>query len=121
SDKLGLQYGVRYSGFNFRGAADVYTFDNEGEVTSFRQYKDGESIAYYGGFEPRLSVKYELNAVSSVKASYNKMYQYMHLLSNSTTGSPTDQWVPTSNNVKPQIVDQVSLGYFRNFKDNTYE
>jgi len=121
SDKLGLQYGVRYSGFNFRGAADVYTFDSEGEVTSFRQYTDGESIAYYGGFEPRLSVKYELNAVSSVKASYNKMYQYMHLLSNSTTGSPTDQWVPTSNNVKPQIVDQVSLGYFRNFKDNTYE
>ena len=121
SDKLGVQYGLRYSGFNFRGAADVYTFDADGNVTSMKQYKNGESIAYEGGLEPRLSAKYELDAVSSVKASYNKMYQYMHLLSNSTTSSPTDQWVPTSNNVKPQIVDQVSLGYFRNFKDNMYE
>ena len=112
---------MRYSCFNFRGAADVYTFDADGNVTSMKQYKNGESIAYEGGLEPRLSAKYELDAVSSVKASYNKMYQYMHLLSNSTTSSPTDQWVPTSNNVKPQIVDQVSLGYFRNFKDNMYE
>ena len=121
TEKLGLQYGVRYSGFNFMGAAKVYTFDGDGNKTSVKNYKDGESIKYYGGLEPRLAAKYELNKVSSVKAAYNRMYQYLHLLSNTTTSSPTDLWVPSSNNVKPQISDQVSAGYFRNFKDNQYE
>jgi len=121
TDKLGLQYGIRYSGFNFMGDATVYTFDAAGNKIASRTYKDWESITYYGGFEPRIAAKYEVNATSSVKASYNRNYQYMHLLSNSTTSSPTDLWVPSSNNVKPQIVDQVSVGYFRNFKDNTYE
>lgn len=121
TDKLGLQYGIRYSGFNFMGGATVYEFDEDGNKISQRNYKDWESITYYGGFEPRLAAKYELNKVSSVKASYNRNYQYLHLLSNSTTSSPTDLWVPTSNNVKPQIVDQVSAGYFRNFKDNMFE
>jgi len=121
SDKLGLQYGIRYSAFAFMGSAVVYTFDGEGEKTSVKEYGEWDRIATYSGWEPRLALKYELTATSSLKASYNRMYQYMHLLSNSTTSSPTDLWVPTSNNVKPQIVDQVSAGYFRNFKNNTYE
>lgn len=121
SDKLGVQYGLRYSGFNFMGAATVYTFDKDGNKTSTRVYDNGESIKYYGGLEPRIAAKYALNAVSSVKASYNRSYQYMHLLSNSTTSSPTDLWVPSSNNVKPQIVDQYAAGYFRNFRDNMFE
>jgi hypothetical protein len=103
------------------GSAKVYTFDAEGNRTSFKEYGDWESISWYGGFEPRVAVRYELTSTSSVKASYNRMYQYMHLLSNSTTSSPTDQWVPTSNNVKPQLSDQVSLGYFRNFRNNMFE
>lgn len=121
TDKLQVQYGLRYSGFNFMGDATVYTYDAEGKKTSMRKYGDWESIKYYSGWEPRLSAKYELTPTSSVKASYNRLYQYMHLLSNSTTSAPTDQWTPTSNNVKPQIIDQVAAGYFRNFKDNTYE
>lgn len=121
SDRLGLQYGLRYSGFNFMGDATAYTFDAKGNKISERKYKDWESITYYGGLEPRVAAKYQLNNVSSVKASYNRNYQYMHLLSNSTTASPTDIWVPSSNNVKPQIVDQFSAGYFRNFKDNMFE
>jgi hypothetical protein len=84
-------------------------------------YANGETIKLYGGFEPRLSGRYQLNEVSSVKASYNRNYQYMHLLSNTTTSSPTDIWVPSSNNVKPQIADQTAIGYFRNFKDNMFE
>ncbi|HRO41348.1 MAG TPA: TonB-dependent receptor [Flavipsychrobacter sp.] len=121
TDKLGVQYGLRYSGFNFMGDATAYEFDKDGIKTSQRKYKEWESIAYYGGFEPRIAAKYELAATSSIKASYNRNYQYMHLLSNSTTSAPTDLWVPSSNNVKPQIVDQYSVGYFRNFKDNMFE
>jgi hypothetical protein len=59
--------------------------------------------------------------MSSVKASYNRIYQFLHLLTNTTTTTPTDLWLPSSNNVKPQVADQVSLGYFRNFKNNEFE
>ncbi len=121
NDKIGLQYGLRYSGFSFMGDAMVYTFDEAGNKTSVKQYDDWEQITYYGGFEPRVAARYSINSTSSVKVSYNRMYQYLHLLSNSTTASPTDLWVPASNNIKPQIADQVSIGYFRNFKDNMYE
>lgn len=120
-EKAGINYGIRYSFFNFMGAATTYTFDEDGNRISSQTYKNGESIAYYGGIEPRISLKYELTPTSSVKASYNRMYQYLHLLSNSTTTSPTDLWVPTSNNVKPQIVNQYSVGYFRNFKNDMLE
>ena len=71
--------------------------------------------------EPRASLNYLLDANSSVKASYARNTQNLHLLSNSTAGSPTDLWIPSSNNVKPEIADQVSLGYYRNFNDNLYE
>lgn len=120
-EKLGFQYGLRYSLFDFMGGATVYTFDKDGNKTSTKTYDNWQSITTYGGLEPRISAKYELTPTSSVKAAYNRMYQYLHLLSNATTSSPTDLWVPTSNNVKPQIVDQVSIGYFRNFKNNMFE
>jgi hypothetical protein len=118
---FGIQYGLRYSYFNYMGKGKAYTFDPNGVKTSETVYGAGESIKTYGGLEPRISAKYELNSKSSVKASVNRAYQYLHLLSNSTSSQPTDIWVPSSNNVKPQIADQVSAGYFRNFKDNTYE
>ncbi len=121
TEKFGIQYGLRYSFFNYMGAGKAYTFDNEGVKTSETIYGRGKSIKTYGGFEPRISMHYELNNVSSVKSSYNRAYQYLHLLSNSTSSQPTDIWVPSSNNVKPQIADQIAAGYFRNFKDNSYE
>jgi hypothetical protein len=121
TEKFGIQYGLRYSYFNYLGKGKAYTFDNKGVKTSEKDYGAGESIKTYGGFEPRVSARYELNPVSSIKASYNRAFQYIHLLSNSTSSQPTDIWVPSSNNIKPQIADQVALGYFRNFKDNTYE
>ena len=121
SDKIGFQYGLRYSFFDYIGQGTAYTFNAQGNTTGKTAYASGKTIKYYGGLEPRLAFKYELNDVSSLKAGYTRNNQYMHLLSNSTTASPTDLWVPSSNNVKPQVVDQVSLGYFRNFKDNQYE
>jgi hypothetical protein len=75
----------------------------------------------YFEYEPRLSFSYLLNKTSSVKASYNRMAQYIHLLSNSTSGQPTDTWMPSTNNIKPQVVTQYALGFFKNFKNNTFE
>lgn len=121
TEKFGLQYGLRYSFFNYMGEGTAYTFNEEGDTLSSKKYDSWESIKTYGGFEPRISAKYEVSKNSSVKASVNRAYQYMHLLSNSTSSQPTDIWVPSSNNVKPQISDQASLGYFRNFFDNKYE
>jgi hypothetical protein len=121
NEKIGFQYGLRYSFFDYRGAGTAYTFNNFGDQTSKTDYTSKQSIKFYGGFEPRISGKYQLNDESSIKASYSRNYQFLHLLSNSTTSSPTDLWVPSSNNVKPQLIDQVSLGYFRNFNDNAYE
>jgi len=121
TERFGIQYGLRYSFFDNMGEGTSYTFDEEGAKTSETNYKKWETIKMYGGFEPRISAKYELTKTSSVKASVNRAYQYLHLLSNSTSSQPTDIWVPSSNNIKPQIADQISAGYFRNFKDNTYE
>ena len=113
-------YGLRYSLFDYAGPGTAYDIV-DGEVVSQQTYEDWETIQFYHGLEPRISAKYLLNESSSLKVSYNRNYQYMHLLSNSTSGSPTDRWVPSSNNVKPQIADQVAAGYFRNFADNAYE
>lgn len=113
-------YGLRYSVFDYTGPGTAYEIE-DGEVASTQTYDDWETIQLYHGLEPRVSIKYLLNEVSSLKVAYNRNYQYMHLLSNSTSGSPTDRWVPSSNNVKPQIADQVAAGYFRNFTDNMYE
>lgn len=121
SSLLTLQYGLRYSMFNYMGKGTAKTYNDEGEEVFSKEYNAFESIQYYGGFEPRFAAKYQLNETSSLKASLNRNYQYIHLLSNTTSSSPTDSWVPSSNNVKPQIIDQIALGYFQNFKGGTYE
>jgi hypothetical protein len=121
NERFGLQYGLRYSFFNYMGEGKAYTFDENGNTLTTQDYDKWETIQTYGGFEPRLALRYELKNESSVKASYNRSYQYLHLLSNSTSSQPTDIWVPSSNNIKPQTSDQASIGYFRNFKENTYE
>jgi len=121
SDRFGLQYGVRYSFFDYHGKGTAYTFDENGIKTGEKDYKKGESIQFYGGFEPRLGLKFQIDESSSIKGGVSRNIQFMHLLNNTTTASPTDLWVPSSNNVKPQIVDQVSVGYFRNFSDNMFE
>lgn len=121
SDLFSIQYGVRYSLFNYMGKGIAYTYDEEGKVSSQQEYKDWESIQYYGGLEPRLALNYILSENNSIKTSFNRNRQYIHLLSNTVTSSPTDSWVPSTNNVKPQIVDQVALGYFQNLRDNSFE
>ena len=119
--QLILKYGLRYSNFTQIGPGNIYTFDEGGNVTDITKYDDWEPVASYNGLAPRFSSTFIINEVSSVKASYARTFQYLHLLSNSTSSTPTDVWLPSSNNIKPEIADQVALGYFRNFKRNKYE
>jgi len=119
--RLSLNYGLRFSSFSQIGPGDIYEYDTDGEITSTTVYKDWDNIVTYNGLSPRFSASYLLNEKSSVKGSFARTYQYLHLISNSTSSSPTDIWLPSSNNIKPQVSDQVSIGYFRNFKNNLYE
>ena len=120
-NKLSLQYGLRISNMYNIGAYTVKTFDADSKVTDSIVYKENEFYSPYFGFEPRLNATFLINKTNSVKASYNRTYQYLHLLSNSTSGSPTDMWMPSTPNIKPEYGDQIALGYFRNFKDNAFE
>ncbi|MEM8526400.1 MAG: TonB-dependent receptor [Bacteroidota bacterium] len=121
NDRLSLNYGLRYSLFDYRGEGPAYEFDENGRILSQTEYEKGESIQFYHGLEPRLSANYLLDGKSSLKLGFNRNYQYIHLLSNATSSTPTDVWIPSSNNIEPQIADQISLGYFRNFSDNMFE
>ncbi len=121
SEKLKIYYGLRLALFTNIGPGDFYEFDENGNLLETVKKNSFEFVKTQGGLEPRLGINYILNKKSSIKASYNRIYQFLHLLSNSTTTTPTDLWLPSSNNVKPQISDQVSLGFFRNFKENEFE
>ena len=127
SDKLTLNYGLRLSYFNYVGAGDVFTFDEEtpaGQrrtVTSTESFDQWESIQTYANLEPRFSLKYQLNEQESFKATYNRTAQYIHLLSNTAASTPVDVWTPSTNNIRPQLSDQIAIGYFRNSADNTFE
>ena len=121
SEKLKLYYGFRLALFSNIGPGDFYEFNEEGEMVKRTRLHFMEFLKTQGGLEPRLGLNFMLNNQNSIKTSYNRIYQFLHLLSNSTTTTPTDLWLPSSNNVKPQIADQISLGYFRNFKSNQYE
>jgi hypothetical protein len=121
SDKLNVTYGARLTAFSVLGKGDYYTIDNKGEVIGTTSYKKGEVVKTYVNVEPRVAFSYIFNPATSVKASYVRNVQNLHLLTNSTTGSPTDKWVASSNNIKPEISDQVSLGWYRNLADNKFE
>ncbi|MGB0984990.1 MAG: TonB-dependent receptor [Saprospiraceae bacterium] len=121
SDKLTINYGVRLSTFSNVGEYTEKVYNEFDDVISSTTYGSGEIYNSYYGLEPRVNATYLLNNSSSLKASYNRNYQYLHLLSNSTSGTPTDLWIASSPLVKPQIANQVALGYFRNFNNNTYE
>jgi hypothetical protein len=123
--KLGVRfminYGVRLSMFNEIGPGSVFQYDQDGEIISEQTYEKGDMISTYVVPEPRLSMSYMLNEKSSLKASYQRNAQYIHLLSASTSDNPTDVWVPSSSLIKPEKASQYSVGYFRNFLDNTFE
>ena len=121
SDELEIDYGVRLSSFSNVGSYTEKTFDNEGVVKSETTHNKGEFYNNFFNLEPRFTATYLFNSKSSIKLSYNRNAQYLHLLSNSTAGSPTDLWIPSSPIVQPTLSDQVVIGYFKNFSNNNYK
>lgn len=134
SDKLIVNYGLRYSNFQRLGEEQVNTYANNQAVvfnqdlqiyeeavpTGTINYGKNKTIASFENLEPRLAVAYSLNDNQSVKASYNRMSQYVHLISNTASVSPLDIWAPSDEFLKPEILDQVALGYFQNFNNDAY-
>ncbi len=121
TDKLNLLFGVRLSGFWLMGPGNFNTYNSNNVLTVSRTYQSGDVVTRYLNPEPRFSASYMFNDQNSVKASYNRNTQNIHLISNSTAASPTDLYVMSSNNIKPGISDQVALGFFKNSANNQYE
>jgi len=118
---LRINAGVRYSYFGQTGPYWHYNYDLNQKKTDSTHYGSSDIVKSYGGFEPRLNLRFTTSPTSSVKASIVKSYQYIHLITNNGTTLPTDLWVPSSLVVQPQSAWQYSLGYFRNFLDNKIE
>jgi hypothetical protein len=119
--KLNLLYGFRLSDMLLFGPGTFSTYDAAGNTISSSTYSSGQVVKGYFNIEPRFSASYSLSDQTSIKASYNRNTQNIHILSNSSSSTPTDLYVMSSNNIKPEIADQVSTGYFRNFDDNIFE
>jgi len=120
-EKFSIEYGARLASFSVLGPGTFYRYDSTGTITDSSTFKKYQCARTYFSLEPRIAANFIINKKSSIKASYGRNSQNLHLLSNATTSSPTDLWIPSSLNVKPEISDQYSIGYFRNFKDNTFE
>ena len=122
SENMTVSYGARLSGFSVLGnGQEVYTYNANGDVATSTIYKKNELLKTYLNVEPRISMSYSYSKVASIKAAYARNAQNIHLVSNSTSSSPTDVWLASSINTKAEIADQFSLGWFKNFKENMFE
>ncbi len=118
---LKVNAGLRYTFFQHIGPFDRYILNELNQITDTISYSKGESIKTYNHIEPRISVRYTLSELSSIKAAFTQNYQYIHLASVTGVNLPTDIWFPSTSLVKPQFGTQYSIGYFRNFKKNVFE
>src|SRR4030095_2592425 len=122
TDRWRIMAGLRFSWFAHVGRFNEYILVEDGQPTGETvEYSTGERIKGYGALEPRLSVRYRIDRNSSVKASFNRNQQYVHLASVSSIALPTDVWIPSGKNVQPLVGQQVAGGYFRNFLEDVYE
>jgi hypothetical protein len=121
NEQFNINYGLRLSNLTAVGPGNYYTYDANGNTIDTLRYAAGKKVASYWNLEPRFSGAYLLQQNNSVKLSYTRNVQNLHLLNNANAGAPTDLWLPSSNNIKPEIADQLALGYYQNFKDNAYE
>ncbi|MBU2906184.1 TonB-dependent receptor [Arenibacter algicola] len=134
TDKLSLQYGLRLSNFIRFGQDELNVYENDNPVyfdpllqiykeadpVSVIYPKRSEKLATFTNLEPRLALAYTINPDNSIKASYTRLTQYLHLLSNTSSPTPLDVWTPSGPFIKPQLLDQYALGYFKNLKDGDY-
>lgn len=134
SHNITVNYGLRFSMFYRLGKQNVNIYENNQAVLynnefeiyesatpiEIRKYDTNEVIESYTNLEPRFAISYAINENKSVKASYNRMAQYLHLISNTSSPTPLDIWYPSDNFFKPQQLDQFALGYFQNFNEDNY-
>lgn len=134
ANNLTISYGTRLSSFHRLGQDELNVYENNEAVVfndNFQIYekatpigtenfKRNDVIAKFFNLEPRASIAHQLDSKSSIKASYNRMSQYLHLLSNTNSPTPLDIWTPSGKYIKPQLLDQFAIGYFKNFNNNTY-
>ncbi|WP_163399735.1 TonB-dependent receptor [Flavobacterium fluviatile] len=134
SKKITVYCGLRYSMFHRLGASTINLYENNNAVVfnpemqiyekatpiATKYYSKNKVIKSYNNLEPRFSISYQLNDDQAIKGSYHRMAQYLQLISNTSSPTPLDVWMPSDNYIKPQIADQVALGYFRNFNGGTY-
>jgi len=125
NEKISLSAGLRYAQYHHIGADTVYRYAtgvrSENRVMDTSFYAGGEIIKSFGGLEPRLSVRVILRENQSLKAGYNRMRQYIHLISNTTAPTPIDLWQVSTTHTPPQKADNYSIGYFWNINDNVWE
>lgn len=120
-DDFEVDYGLRANAYSVLGGGNYYIFDLDKTVTETIKTKRGDFVKTYFNLEPRLSLAYQLDRTSSVKAAYTRTVQNIHLLSTSPMTSTYDRWTGNTNNIKPELADQISLGYFRNFSNDMFE
>nr|WP_315210125.1 TonB-dependent receptor [uncultured Flavobacterium sp.] len=134
SNRIALSYGLRYSMFYRLGQSTVNIYADNNPITfnsalqiyekatpiGTKFYDRNKVMQSYNYLEPRFSLAYQINDEQSIKASYNRMVQYLQLISNTSSPTPLDVWTPSDSFIKPQIADQVALGYFKNFSDDMY-
>jgi len=125
---VSLNYGLRLTNFLLFGPGNFYDYGSlEGRILTddlfppAKYYNSGELVKHYLTVEPRISGNFRIDPNSSLKSAYHRTSQMIHQLSNTTSSLPTDAWVLSSNNIRPQIADQFSIGYYRNFSNNRYE
>lgn len=134
TDKLNLRYGVRYSSFYRMGKQTLKKYHNDlavvynadldiyerAESIGEETFANGKTIASFNGLEPRASLVYQFNNQTSIKASYQRVNQYIHLISNTNSATPLDIWAPSGKYIKPQKSNQYAIGYFKNLKNDLY-
>ncbi len=126
NDRLTLKYGLRFSTFQYLGVNTVYDYEivepgRRQQLVSEEEVDPSDIIESFSNWEPRFSFRYQIGK-GSIKGSYMRTAQYIHLISNTAASTPIDLWTPSTNNIDPQIGEQVAFGYFRNFgSGNTYE
>ncbi len=134
SERFSAEYGLRYSTFLRLGQDEIKKYRDDQPVVyneEFGIYEEADPIGSsslprnkiersFGKFEPRLALAYNFNNYQSIKASYNRMTQYLHLITNTSSPTPLDVWAPSGRYIDPQILDQVALGYFQNFRGTSY-
>src|SRR5208337_3910920 len=123
---LSVEAGIRFTDYMVLGPDSLYVYNpnvarSDASVTNVLLYGNNRVEERVPKLEPRLSVRYALNDASSLKISYNRINQFINLISNTAAVSPEDVWKLSNANTKPLQCDQVAIGYFHNFSQNTWE